>query len=91
MFERIRDWFSKEESSKDVAVARLAVILMHDRTKTTHETMTRLRSEIIQVVEKYFDIEEHNVELSYEQEKGSLALIADIPLINAKRQPVSPR
>ena len=69
-----------EESSRDIARKRLKMVIISDRTAVSPEVMKRFRADLIQVLSNYFEIDEHDMNLSLENESDSCALIANIPL-----------
>lgn len=78
--------FSKRQSPKQVAKDRLRLILIHDRGDIPEETIEKIRSEILEVLAKYIEIECEDVEISVtksEALKGgdtNSALVANIPI-----------
>ena len=74
----------KEEDSKDTAVNRLRLVLMQDRTNLTPEIMHRMRTELIEVLSKYVELDKEALELNFEQEGEQMALMLSIPVVRAK-------
>ena len=75
---------TKEENAKDVACNRLRVVLMQDRTNLTPELLQRMRSELIELLSKYVEMDKDALELNLDQEDGQMALMLSIPVIRAK-------
>ena len=75
---------TKEEDSKDTAVNRLRLVLMQDRTNLTPEIMHRMRTELIEVLSKYVELDKEALELNFEQEGEQMALMLSIPVVRAK-------
>jgi cell division topological specificity factor len=71
---------SKDISSGQTAKERLAFILVHDRVDIGPGKMDQMRRDIIEVLKKYFEINENQIELKLENEEGSTALLATIPI-----------
>jgi cell division topological specificity factor len=71
---------SKEISSGQTAKDRLRVIIVHDRVDLGPGRMEQMRRDIIEVLKKYFEINEGQIELKLENEEGSTALLATIPI-----------
>jgi cell division topological specificity factor len=46
-----------------------------------------LRSDILKVIAGYLEIDEPNMEIALHREKGSIALVANIPVVKLKRLP----
>lgn len=74
----------EEESSKDVARNRLRVVLMQDRTNLTPQLLEKMRSELIELLSKYLEMDKEALELNLEQEGEQMALMLSIPVIRAK-------
>ena len=62
------------------------MILIHDRTGVSPETLDALRVDMFRVISKYFVINENDVEMSLEKDEGTVALVANIPVLSMKRQ-----
>ena len=75
---------TKEENAKDVACNRLRVVLMQDRTNLTPELLQRMRTELIELLSKYVEMDKDALELNLDQEDGQMALMLSIPVIRAK-------
>ncbi|MDR1133587.1 MAG: cell division topological specificity factor MinE [Synergistaceae bacterium] len=71
---------SKDVPSGQTAKDRLAFILVHDRIDIGPGKMDQMRLDIIEVLKKYFEINESQIELKLENEEGSTALLATIPI-----------
>ena len=71
--------------SKDVAKERLRFVLVHDRTNLAPETMEALRVDLIQVISKYMDIDQSQMDIQFAKENNSIALVANIPVQRVKR------
>ena len=63
--------FFSRNSSKDTAKKRLKLVLIHDRTDISPEILEKLREDII--------------EMDLDRENGSVALVANIPILKVKR------
>ena len=73
------------DGSKDVAKERLRFVLVHDRTNLAPETMEALRVDLIQVISKYMDIDQSQMDIQFAKENNSIALVANIPVQRVKR------
>ncbi|NLV22190.1 MAG: cell division topological specificity factor MinE [Syntrophomonadaceae bacterium] len=85
MLELISRIFGKETSSKDIARERLRLVLVHDRSTVSPEVINLLRDDLIQVIQKYMDIDLEGLLVNIEGEDNSVALIANIPIKGLKR------
>ena len=76
----------KKESAKDVACNRLRVVLMQDRTNLTPEHLERMRTELIELLSRYVEMDKEALELNFEQEGTQMALMLSIPVLRAKEE-----
>ena len=80
-----------KQKPKEIAKDRLKLILIHDRGDLPEETLEKIRTEILQVITKYKEIQVDDVEISVsksEIEEGDApsSLIANIPIRNIRGQ-----
>ncbi len=73
-----------EEASKSVATNRLKLVLMQDRTNLTPKILEQRRSELIDLLSRYVELDKELLELNFEQEGDQVALMLSIPVIRAK-------
>ena len=86
MLELLSRIFGKDSSSsKDIARERLRLVLVHDRSMVSPEIINALRDDLIQVIQKYMDIDLESLLVNIEGEDNSVALIANIPIKGLKR------
>lgn len=78
--------FSSGKSGK-IAKDRLQIVLMHDRADISPEMMDSMRRDIIAVINSYIEIDEGNIDMQLEREQGSVALVANIPVMTVRRTP----
>lgn len=80
--------FSSRPTPKDVAKDRLKLILIHDRGDLPHETLDKIRMEILEVLSKYIEIDIDDVEIAVSKsenlEGNNPSLVANIPIKNIK-------
>lgn len=92
MFEKLLNLFSSNKASGNVAKDRLQVLLKMDRESTSaipEEIMEQLREELMQVINKYLEIEQEALDVKFERNtdnegRVSTALVANIPIHKAK-------
>ena len=77
---------NKETSteSKTVAVNRMKLVLMQDRTNLTPFLLEKMRGEMIDVLAKYVEMDKEALELNFEQDGEQMALMLSIPVLRAK-------
>ena len=85
LYNKILGFFRQtEETSKDVACNRLRVVLMQDRTNLTPQLLEKMRSELVELLSKYLEMDKDALELNLDQEGEQMALMLSIPVIRAK-------
>lgn len=72
-------------ASKNVAVERLRLVLVHDRASVSEGLMESLKEDLIDVISKYMEIDEATMEINLSSSEHSAALIANIPVKRIKR------
>lgn len=75
----------REPSSGEVAKERLQLVLAYDRVKISPELLQTLKNELITVISRHVEIDREGVEVTFSQGKRRSRLIADIPLLSARR------
>ena len=71
---------SEDDSSKNIAKERLQFVLVHDRINLSPEEMKSLRKEMLEVLEKYIDVDGQNVKMEIDKKEDIMALVANFPL-----------
>lgn len=72
-------------TSRTQAKQRLKFILAHDRAAISPQMFEQLRREIMQVVSKYVELEEEDIEINLESNRDLTAVIASLPIKAIKR------
>ena len=83
-FFRNQDAPVEGDPSKSVATNRLKLVLMQDRTNLTPRVLEQMRSELVDLLSKYLEMDKELLELNFEQEGDQVALMLSIPVIRAK-------
>lgn len=81
----INRFFKDESSSKERAVERLRLVLVHDRANVAPGLMEALKEELIEVISKYMDIDENSMEVTLNSGELSASLVANIPVKRIRR------
>lgn len=68
--------------SKDDAKNRLKLVLMHDRSQLSPGQMEQMRDELVEVISRYVEIDKEALDLCLESETNTIALVANIPILN---------
>lgn len=69
-----------DNSSKDIAKERLQFVLIHDRIKLTPEEMESMKDELLEVLNKYIEIDAKKIKMEVDREEGMTALVANFPI-----------
>ena len=85
MFDFLGRIFGRDEGSKKAAKDRLRLVLVHDRASLSPRLIESLKVDLIQVISKYMEIDEEGLEVSLDQEQDTMALIANIPVRQVRR------
>lgn len=81
----INKFFKDDPSSKDLAVERLRLVLVHDRASVSPGLMEALKEDLIQAISKYMDIDEESMDITLNSEERSASLVANIPVKRIRR------
>jgi cell division topological specificity factor len=79
-----------DKNPRGVARDRLKLVLMQDRSALPASVMEQIRKEILQVLSKYVEIDETALEVNVERADDAVALIANIPIRNVRRDATNP-
>lgn len=86
MLDIINRIFGKDSvSSKEIASERLRLVLIHDRASMSTDVIEMLKEELIKVIQNYMEIDTESLCVNIENEKNSVALVANIPIKGIKR------
>ncbi|NMA82738.1 MAG: cell division topological specificity factor MinE [Epulopiscium sp.] len=84
-------FFTKKQTSSSVAKDRLKLLLIHDRANCSSEILEMLKSDIIQVISNYMEIDTEGLDIQISQtrseESNSIVpvLYANIPIKNMRK------
>jgi cell division topological specificity factor len=81
----IGKFLKDDTTSKNIAVERLRLVLVHDRANISPGLMEALKEDMIAVISKYMDIDEEAMEINLNSGELSAALVASIPVKRIRR------
>ena len=84
LFDFIQRLLGREKPSGALAKQRLQLVLAHDRSDLNPELLEQMRREILEVVQKYVEIDIEEGEVSLETEDRVTALVANLPIKRAR-------
>lgn len=89
MFDLLQRLLGKEDNtqSKNVAKERLRLVLVQDRCNVSPQILEALKSDLINVISNYMEIDESGLDVSISEEEEALALVANIPILRMRRTP----
>lgn len=69
------DYFKRSKPSASIARERLQILVAHERASITQSTyLPELKQELLEVIQKYFNVEKHHVSVNVEQDDNSETL-----------------
>ncbi|MBF2057998.1 MAG: cell division topological specificity factor MinE [Cyanobacterium sp. T60_A2020_053] len=83
-FSNLTSWGNTKKSRRN-AKNRLQLVLAHDRAGVNPELMTKMKQEILEVVNRYLDIDMEEMEFSVQSSERTTSLTANLPIKKIKR------
>ncbi|HEY7980261.1 MAG TPA: cell division topological specificity factor MinE [Candidatus Eremiobacteraceae bacterium] len=80
MIDFLSRFFRREETSKSLAKERLRLILMSDRVSLAPDVFDAMKGEMLEVLRRYLEIDEHGMDVHFENAERQFALLANIPV-----------
>jgi cell division topological specificity factor len=71
---------TKEETSSNLAKARLQMVLTHDRSDISPGLLEKIKDDIVAVIAQHLAIDPDTVEVNLDQTANQSRLVAQIPL-----------
>ena len=84
LFDFIQRLLGRQKPSGTMAKERLQLVLAHDRSDLNPELLEQMRREILEVVQKYVEIDIEEGDVSLETEDRVTALVANLPIKRAR-------
>jgi cell division topological specificity factor len=87
LFDFIQRLLGRQKPSGTMAKERLQLVLAHDRSDLNPELLDQMRREILEVVQRYVEIDLEGGDVSLETEDRVTALVANLPIKRARPLP----
>jgi len=78
--------FFGKGGSKEIAKKRLKFALVYDKLEVSDQILEDLQRDIVQVISKYFVIDQNALKLDIERSDDLSALVLNTPILSAKRR-----
>ncbi len=80
MRDLLNKFFRPRDASKNDAKARLKFLLIHDQVDLTPVQLESMKTEILEVIARYMDVDKNEAEVRLERESGTVALVSNFPV-----------
>jgi len=84
LFDFLQHLLGLQKPSATTARERLQLVLAHDRSDLNPELLERMRREILEVVQKYVEIDIESGDVSLTSDDRVTALVANLPIRRAR-------
>ena len=88
MFGTIAKLFGRD-NSKSLAKSRLHFVLVQDRSGLSNTEMAAFRQEMVDVIQKYFVVNDKAVEVEYQRDSDSTTLRINSPVLRRRPELVN--
>jgi cell division topological specificity factor MinE len=80
--------FGGNGTSTKMARSRLHFVLVQDRAGLTNDEMAGFKRELMEVIERYFVVQHHEVDIDYKREGETTTLLINSPVVVRRKEPV---
>ncbi len=84
MIEFLRRLFGQQGSSA-TAKERLRLVLMTDHLELAPEMIEQMKRELVDVISRHVEVDRERIEVNFERQDRTLALLANIPIVSVNR------
>ncbi len=79
--------FSRKTRSKDESKQRLKFLLIHDQVDLTPAQLDAMKEELLEVIQRYVEIDPENCELKLARGEDSIELVSSVPVQRVLSRP----
>ena len=92
MRELLSRLLGERRNSKDEAKQRLKLLLIHDQVDLSQAQLEAMKTEILEVIGKYVEIDPASVDFRLHKENITVALVSSVPVrrVNERTATVAP-
>ncbi len=80
MIHLINKLLGKSTNSKEDAKQRLKFLLIHDQVDMTPAQLEAMKAEIMEVIARYMDVDQHDTVFKLERLQDKVALVSSVPV-----------
>ena len=84
MIEFLKRLFGHQGSSA-TAKERLRLVLMTDHLELSPEMIEQMKRELVEVISRHVEVDRERIEVNFERQDRTLALLANIPILSVNR------
>lgn len=84
MIEFLKRLFGHQGSSA-TAKERLRLVLMTDHLELAPEMIETMKRELVDVISRHVEVDREHIEVNFERQDRTLALLANIPIVSVNR------
>lgn len=88
MIEFIKRLFGQSSSSA-MAKERLRLVLMTDHLELAPDMIEAMKREFVEVISRYVEVDRDKIDVSFERQDRTLAMLANIPILSVNRPPTN--
>jgi cell division topological specificity factor len=74
-----------QQSSSATAKERLRLVLMTDHLELAPEMIEKMKRDLVDVISRFVEVDRERIEVSFERQDRTLAMLANIPIVSVNR------
>jgi cell division topological specificity factor len=84
VIEFLKRFFGQPRSSA-TAKERLRLVLMTDHLELAPEMIEKMKRDLVDVISRFVEVDRERIEVSFERQDSTLAMLANIPIVAVNR------